>query len=184
MEATVFIAAVIVFVVAAYGDVRRRQIPNAIALALAALGVLHLSLEGDPVAAGWTIAAAAAVLAIGFGLFSFGLVGGGDAKLLAAATLLVGYRDLPSFLLVMSLCGGVVALALIGYRKLRPWLSVVAAAALAHQRFGAWCARRPRLASMLVSSTGGGSGRAVVPYGVAIAAAGIVILSLQLTFGR
>jgi hypothetical protein len=84
----------------------------------------------------------------------------------------------------MSLCGGVVALALIAHRKLRPWLGVVALAALAHKRFGAWCARRPAVANMLAASAGGASGRAAVPYGVAIAAAGIVVLSLQLTFGR
>lgn len=184
METGVFIAAVAVFAGAAYGDVRRRQIPNTIALALAGLGVLHLVLEGDPVAAGWTFAVAAAVLVTGFGLFSFGLIGGGDAKLLAAATLLVGFRDVPAFLLIMSVLGGVVALALIGYRRLRPWLAIVGVAALAHERFATWCARRPRLANLLSASVGGSGEQAAVPYGVAIAAAGVAVLSLQLVFGR
>src|SRR2546423_1641073 len=46
----------------------------------------------------WQCAAAAVLLAVGFGLFAAGLFGGGDAKLLAAASLWFGLPQLPQFL--------------------------------------------------------------------------------------
>jgi Flp pilus assembly protein protease CpaA len=207
VDMIVAIAAAAVFLVAAWGDLRRRRIPNALPLVLAGLGLVRMTLQGDPVAAAYTLAAGAAVLLAGFVLFSYGLAGGGDAKLLAGAALLVGSHELPAFLLLMSLCGGVLALAIIAYAKLRPWLSVLALAALGHERFGSWCGRRPRFARMLAvaavgpqangdlqvavpgSAQGGGTlarggSRMTVPYGVAIAAAGIAILSLQLSAWR
>jgi Flp pilus assembly protein protease CpaA len=203
----VVIAAVAAFLAAAWGDLRRRRIPNVLPLALAGLGLARMTIEGDPIAAAYTLAAGAGVLLVGFILFSYRLAGGGDAKLLAGATLLVGSHELPAFLLLMSLCGGALALTVIAHGKLRPWLSVVAVAALGHQKIGAWCGRRPRLARMLTaaavgsqkngdtqtavagSAQAGGTlaqrgSRLTVPYGVAIAAAGIVILSFQLSAWR
>ena len=99
------------FFIAAYGDIRTRRIPNALALAVAALGLLRLVLAGDPAAALLSIAAAAAVFAIGFLLFWRGWLGGGDVKLMAAAVLLVGAPAVSLFLIAMSLCGLVVTLA-------------------------------------------------------------------------
>ncbi len=53
---------------------------------------------------------AIAVLAAGFALFSFGVLGGGDAKLLAAAGLWFGWPALAPFLVFTSLAGGVLAI--------------------------------------------------------------------------
>jgi prepilin peptidase CpaA len=41
------------------------------------------------------------------------LIGGGDAKLIAATALLVGYHDLFNFLLLMSVCGALLSLAIL-----------------------------------------------------------------------
>jgi prepilin peptidase CpaA len=59
----------------------------------------------------WHVIAAIAVLAVGFGLFSTGLIGGGDAKLLAAVGLWFGWPALLPFLVFTTIAGGVLALA-------------------------------------------------------------------------
>ena len=65
-----------------------------------------------------------AVLAIGIALFAFGLVGGGDAKLLAAASLWIGYDDLGQYMVGVALMGGLLCVAMLLYRGILPprWL--------------------------------------------------------------
>jgi prepilin peptidase CpaA len=53
------------------------------------------------------------VLACTAVLFHFKLFGGGDAKLLAALAIWSGFHSLMSFLIVVSLLGGVLALILL-----------------------------------------------------------------------
>jgi prepilin peptidase CpaA len=145
------------FAVAAYKDVQTRRIPNALVVAVAALGIVRLIVAGDPGAALYSVAAAAAIFAVGFLLFWRGLIGGGDAKLIAAAALLVGFHWLFGFLVAMGLCGFVVTLA------------VLAAARLA-----------PRPAAVRLPATHSSTpARPTVPYGVAIAGSGILTLVLQ-----
>lgn len=147
------------FAAAAYGDVRSRRIPNALAAAVAALGAVRALLSGDPVAALLSIAAAAAVFAIGFLLFWRGLIGGGDVKLIAASVLLVGHDAISQFLLAMGLFGLVVTLAVLAADRL---------------------ARRPALARAAGDTKP--AARLTVPYGVAIAASGILTLVTQPAF--
>ena len=101
------------FVAAAYGDVRTLRIPNALVAAVAVLGVVRLIMIGDLSTALYTACASVVVLVLVFLLFWRGLVGGGDAKLITAATLLVGYHDLFHFLVLMSICGVLVTLAVL-----------------------------------------------------------------------
>ena len=147
-----------VFAVVAYGDLRTRRIPNGLAIAVAVLGLARLAVAGDWNAAICSIAAAAAVFAVAFVMFWRGWLGGGDVKLLAGSALLVGYHDLLGFLLLMSLCGGLVALAVLVAGRFGGPLRHLAPSAIPAEA----AAARPS-----------------VPYGVAIAAAGIVILVLQ-----
>ena len=105
----------------------------------------------------------AAIFTTAFLLFWYGAIGGGDAKLVAATALLVGYHDLFGFLFLMSLCGGVLALA-----------SLVA------ERFDLSFRRWPR-GSHVSSTDQSDRGRvaskgSTVPYGVAVAAAGVITL--------
>jgi prepilin peptidase CpaA len=165
MQTLILLLGIGLFAVAAYGDVRARRIPNELALGVGALGLLRM-LAGDASAPLYTLGAAAVVFAVAFLLFRRDLVGGGDVKLLTAAALLIGYHDLLSFLLLMSLCGAFISLAMLTAGKLVPMLR-----------------HNPRPAMLPVPENSRGTpGRLSVPYGVAIAAAGIVILVLQSSF--
>ena len=152
------------FLGAAYVDVRRRRIPNALSYMIGSLGLLRILLADDPMTAGWTLAAAAGVLVVAFMFFWGGTFGGGDAKLLTGAVLLIGYRDLFDFIVLMSLFGAVLALSLLIGDRLIP-------------RF-----RRAMQRAAVPDATAVAARRDVwptVPYGVAIAAAGIVVLLVQ-----
>lgn len=70
-------------------DIRRRQIPNALTMGAFAAGCVSWLGDGFPVFAANGVAAVVA-LAIGFGLFSIGVLGGGDAKLMAAVIAIMG----------------------------------------------------------------------------------------------
>lgn len=113
MEAIVLLLGVMLVVGAAYGDVRTLRIPNLLVVAVAALGLLRLVVIGDPSVALYTAGASAAVFVIAFVLFWLGLVGGGDAKLISATALLIGYHDLSNFLVLMSICGALLSLAVL-----------------------------------------------------------------------
>jgi Flp pilus assembly protein protease CpaA len=65
---------------------------------------------GDLVAALHTVSASIIIFIVGFLLFWRRLIGGGDAKLMPAAALLVGYHDLVGFLLAMGVCGALVSI--------------------------------------------------------------------------
>jgi len=108
------------FIIAAYSDVKSFRIPNLLVAAVAWLGTTRLIVVGDPSAAVYTVGASVIVLAIGFVLFWRGFVGGGDAKLLTASALLIGYHDLYSFLVFMSICGALIALAAFATQRQKP----------------------------------------------------------------
>jgi prepilin peptidase CpaA len=157
------------FIAAAFVDVRRRRIPNAFSYLIGSLGLLRILLAGDPVTGGWTLAAAAGVLVVGFMFFWGGTFGGGDAKLLTGAVLLIGYHDLFSFIFLMSLFGAVLAVAILIGDRLIPRL------------------RRVRQPAAVPDAATAAARRHVwptVPYGVAISAAGMIILVLQVSVSR
>ena len=108
------------FIIAAYSDVKSFRIPNLLVAAVVLLAVARLIVVGDPSAAVYTVGASVIVLAIGFVLFWRGFVGGGDAKLLTASALLIGYHDLYSFLVFMSICGALIALAAFATQRQKP----------------------------------------------------------------
>jgi prepilin peptidase CpaA len=58
-----------------------------------------------------------AVLAVAFGCFAMGWVGGGDAKVAAAAGLWFGFSHLLEYLLYASLFGGALTLLLLQFRQ-------------------------------------------------------------------
>ena len=160
-----------ILAVIAYGDMRTRRIPNVLSLAIAILGLLRIILVHDPVAAGHTLAAGTAIFVAAFLLFWSGAIGGGDAKLVSATALLIGYHDLSGFLFVMSVCGGVLALALLARDAFQLWLWLPSGRA-----------RMPPATETAGSIAA--PARPTVPYGVAIAAAGVVTLILNAPFAR
>lgn len=103
---------------AAASDLFTMTISNRISLALIA-GFFALALLGGigfynialHVAAGVT------VLAVAFVCFAMGWVGGGDAKVAAAAALWFGFGHLMNYLLYASLFGGALTLLLLQFRQ-------------------------------------------------------------------
>ena len=139
---------------AAASDLFTMTISNRISLALAA-GFLVLAALGGM--GPWEIllhlGAGAAVLVAAFGCFAMGWVGGGDAKIAAAAALWFGFGHLMNYLLYASLFGGALTLALL---QLRQWPLPYG---LAGQ---AWLAR-------LHAKESG------IPYGIALATSALMV---------
>ena len=100
-----------------------------------------------------SVAVAGVVLLVSFALFAAGLIGGGDAKLAAATALWFGFDHLLDYMIYASLLGGALTLLILQFRKL-PLPTF-----LARQQ---WITR--------LHETGGG-----VPYGIALAAAALLI---------
>ena len=147
---------------AAYSDVRRFEIPNAIPLVLLGLYPLFAAASPGPAHPLTTLLVAVASFVGGAGLFAAGLMGGGDVKLFAAAALWVGPAKCIDFLTLTALAGGVFALILLTGRVLLT------------ERGRALLAR----VSTLPSSPPGPlpAFRRPMPYGVAITAAAIAIV--------
>jgi prepilin peptidase CpaA len=104
---------------AAASDLLTMTIPNRISLALLAGFFIMAPLAGMGVHDILDHAGAGAlVLAVAFGMFAMGWVGGGDAKLVAAAALWFGFEHLLPYLVFASLFGGVLTVALL---QLRQW---------------------------------------------------------------
>jgi prepilin peptidase CpaA len=163
MHSAVLAVAVGILFIVAYEDVRTRRIPNALSLATATLGLARIALAADVIDVGYTLAAAIIIFTITFALFQRGAIGGGDAKILPATVLLVGYKELFGFLFLMSLCGGVLALATLAAERLDPSFRRLQRGAHASST---GCSDRGRVASR----------RSTVPYGVAVATAGVITL--------
>jgi prepilin peptidase CpaA len=103
---------------AAASDLFTMTISNRVSLALAA-GFLALALFSgmglhDILS---HLGAGAAVLAVAFACFAMGWVGGGDAKVAAAAALWFGFGHLLNYLLYASLFGGALTLLLLQFRQ-------------------------------------------------------------------
>ena len=156
MHLIVLIVGICIFAVVAYGDIRTRRIPNEMIVAILVLAAFRIAIDGDPRAGLFTLTASATLFVSTFLLFWRGLLGGGDVKLIGATALLVGYHNLFEFLFVMSVSGALMAVAV-----------------LARDRLGRRQATAPPAEDQEISA------RLTVPYGVAIAAAGIVSLLVQ-----
>lgn len=139
---------------AAVGDLRTMRISNRIILIL--LAGYAVAIPWAPLAlpfVAWSAGAAAIVFLLGLVGFSLGWMGGGDVKLMTVATLWLGAANVAPFLFYTSLFGAILTIVILIFRQwsLPPSL----------QRRG-WIAR-------LHQPRGG------VPYGVAIAAAGVLV---------
>ena len=139
---------------AASSDLITMTISNRVSLILVGSFFLLAVMSGMPLAdMGMHLGAAAVVLAVTFVFFARGWIGGGDAKLAAATALWFGFDQLPNYLIVASLLGGVLTLAIMRFRlmPLPSWLAGQA-----------WAERLHRM------DTG-------IPYGIALAIAALLI---------
>ena len=134
-------------------DLLTFTIPNRICVALALGYVIFAALLGVPaVEILLNMSCGLAILLITFAMFNFGLIGGGDAKLAAATAAWLGWAAILDYGLAAAIFGGILTLILLGLRR------VPLPAMLARH---AWLAR-------LHNASAG------VPYGIALAAAGLI----------
>lgn len=108
----------LLMIYAAAMDVLTMRIANAISIALVVAFVAVALIAGM----GWQavlvhLAVGVAMLLVNMVLFQLRLVGGGDAKLLSAAALWLGYEQLLPFIVWTTLFGGLLALLLLAYRR-------------------------------------------------------------------
>jgi prepilin peptidase CpaA len=138
----------------ASSDLFTMTIPNRVSVALV-VGYLALAAAvGLPFATvAIDLSCGLAVLVLTFLLFSRGWIGGGDAKLAAATALWLGWALILDYSLIASVLGGVLTIGLIVSRK---------------TRLPAWAARLDWVARLHHPETG-------VPYGIALAVAGLVL---------
>jgi prepilin peptidase CpaA len=138
---------------AAATDLLTMTIPNRLSIALCAAFLLIAPLAGLP----WQdillhVAAGLLMLLAGILLFSLGCIGGGDGKLLAVASLWLGFEPMAMFLFYVAVLGGVLALILLAYRS--------------------WPADALPLPKWALRLHAKGEG---MPYGIAIAAGALAI---------
>jgi prepilin peptidase CpaA len=143
------VAATAVLAVAAVSDVRHRRIPNWTVLALIALfAMMAIALGGKGLVS--ALAAAAVAFVVSVGLYALRFVGAGDSKLITAVALFAGLGYLPLLAVGTTLTGGVIAAA-----------SFIS---------------RPTRAMVMVTLRGKGDWGRGIPYGVAIAVGGLLVI--------
>jgi prepilin peptidase CpaA len=153
-EAAVMIFFPLLMVFAALSDVATMTISNRISIALAIGFVPVALLVGAPLdAIGMHIVCGLGVFVLTFAMFSFGLIGGGDAKLASATALWLGWDVLMNYGLVTAIFGGFLSVGLLAARKLPLPRSLL---------------ERKWIARLHNPETG-------IPYGVALAAGGLVV---------
>lgn len=91
-------------------DLRTRRIPNALTLGVFALAPVLAGLNGGVATGAQAVLVALVVATAGFIMFACGLIGAGDAKLLASLAAICGYPRCIEFVFYTALCGGALAL--------------------------------------------------------------------------
>ncbi|MER8656376.1 prepilin peptidase [Mesorhizobium sp. M0847] len=119
LEALIFVVFPFCMLFAAISDMLSMTIANRVPVLLLAVFALVAPLTGMDLATyGWHFAAGAMVLAVTFGLFALGGMGGGDAKLLAGTAVWMGFNThLVNYLVASTFIGGLLTLAILLYRK-------------------------------------------------------------------
>ena len=148
----VFFPAVMVF--SALSDLFTMTISNRISIALVLVFFPFAFLAGLPLSEiGVHLACGFGVLVGTFTMFAMGWIGGGDAKLAAATALWIGWDHLLDFGADSAMIGGAVTLVILAFRRYSPppFMVTVEWIMRLHER---------------------GAG---VPYGIALAAAGLVV---------
>jgi len=116
---------------AAASDLFTMTISNRVSLALVAGFLILAPLSGMDLPDVLShLGAGAVLLVITFACFTFGWIGGGDAKVASAAALWFGFAHLMNYLLYASIFGGALTLALMQFRQWplpyimagQPWL--------------------------------------------------------------
>jgi len=163
MESLVLLLFPLVMALAASSDLLTMRISNKLVIFLALSFCVVAQWIGMPLEQfAMHLTCALVVLVAGFTLFALRWVGGGDAKLAAATTLWLGFGLTLPYLVYAALLGGVLTLLILALRRLPVMPMLV--------RFG-WLER-------LYDRKSG------VPYGIALAAAGLLTYTNSAIFER
>jgi prepilin peptidase CpaA len=139
---------------AAVSDLMTMTISNKLALALVVIFVMLAPFSGmDWQAFGMHWLAGGIVLAVAFAFFAFGWVGGGDAKFAAAVALWIGWSSLLEYVVLAAVFGGMLTMITLSFRR---------------RVLPAFAIRQPWVMRLHDAKSG-------VPYGVALAAAGLAM---------
>lgn len=103
----------IIILIAALHDIAFRTVPNSLAFAVTVLGLAR-GISGEGIVG--SLLAAGGVFVLAAMCWRFGWLGGGDAKLLAAASLTMPAAAVPSFIAGVALAGGALALVYLATR--------------------------------------------------------------------
>jgi len=142
-----------VITLAAVYDAATLTIPNWISIVLVGLFPVAAICSGsDLTSVGLHLAIGFAALLVGMVLFAFNFIGGGDAKFFAAVSLFIGLPDMGSYLFMVVVAGGVLAMVLLVARR----ISLMGISM-----------------DWFLKFTRGGS---VIPYGIAIAFGALAVL--------
>jgi prepilin peptidase CpaA len=138
----------IALLVAAFTDIRRRQIDNWLNASIAAGAPLYWWASGMALwpDIAWQLGVALLAFAFLAGLFAIRAMGGGDVKLLTALALWIEPLWFVRLLIGMAIIGGILTLGM-----------------------GAWHVMRRRKQKL------------AIPYGVAISAAGLWVIAVQVS---
>ena len=161
IEPWMFAAAFLSFLLlAARSDIMNLRIPNGLTLSMAVFALPAVWLiEASATALPMALLTGVATLVIAWSMFELGWLGGGDAKLAAAASLWLGPQAMLVFVLAAALFGAALAAILLMLSRSRPALAVVGPR---------W---QERLTADAIS----------VPYAVAMAPAGAVAVFVRLS---
>ncbi|MBX9805436.1 MAG: prepilin peptidase [Alphaproteobacteria bacterium] len=114
---------------------------------------------------------------IGFTLFSAAIIGGGDAKLLAAVSLWIGWNNLVPFLLWMLIFGGIVSCAYLIFPSAihhitAKWRTFIQKSSFLKKGIQFFVSDMDRIEGEVVSL----QQKRMIPYGISIAGAGLIII--------
>lgn len=156
IEAAILIVFPFAMAFAAISDLLSMTIQNRVSLILLVSFIVLAPMTSMPWDMyGMHLVAGIAVLAATFALFATGSMGGGDAKLMAATAVWLGWdMQLAVYLLYLSLLGGLLTMAILSYRN-------SSAALIYTERF--------EFMRRLAKKKEG------VPYGIALGVAGLLV---------
>jgi prepilin peptidase CpaA len=107
--------------VACWTDLRSREIPNGLNLAIALLAIPYWWANNLALWPDVALQLGVALLVFGaFALaFGLGMMGGGDVKLIGALALWLPWQGVLALLVIMSLAGGALTLAMVARKRLQ-----------------------------------------------------------------
>ena len=158
---SILVASAVVLAAGLY-DVAWRRIPNILPVCLVLVGIVNHLFDRH---LGLSALSATCVFSLCFIAWMFGILGGGDVKLLAAAAFSVPSNRVAELILLTALAGGVLSLCYIILSRVLPRVGTARPAS--------------RLRRILRTEQRRIVRRLSLPYGVAIACGSILVMTIR-----